>query len=372
MFHSAPEGPQSDPFVPNAPGIPPAPPNSILCTPNGGRPIIATSATRFVLEEDIVSTSGENAGGAQRDCSPGRPLEPQELADWRIGALTLDQRASLWKGVTELFGRSGLHMVDPIVVAQALRVFADVYVRRSEELSEAADRELEAGKGSWMLDAYLRNIKRTSPKSTVAAATAPPTTEPPAPAWTSPAAPAAPRDDTFIVDPDIKPKSLAPEQKRAKRESYCPDQGFGAFPDEIAEEGGPERSVYLMGIRWDGVTHGASQDDDRREGYFISERKAGPWRWVLWRCAWEDNYSAWVWSSAGAASWSVTDRVEAGREMIRRLWSSWGASKPAEVEDNGLIPWADVHALVEDVFGGFAGGCNEDDEEEDEEEEDET
>ncbi|MDO8945051.1 MAG: hypothetical protein Q7U75_17855, partial [Desulfobacterales bacterium] len=101
-----------------------------------------------------------------------------------------------------------------------------------------------------------------------------------------------PLDARFIVDPDIRPRSLAPEQRRAKRSSYYATQGFGAFPDEISQEGGPDRSVYLLGARWEGISHMASQEDDMRDGYFISARKTGPWRWILWRCSWDDNESA--------------------------------------------------------------------------------
>ena len=61
----------------------------------------------------------------------------------------------------------------------------------------------------------------------------------------------APLDACFIVNPDISSRSLAPEQRRAKRSSYYADQGFEAFPDEISQEGGPDRSVYLMGARWE-------------------------------------------------------------------------------------------------------------------------
>lgn len=160
-----------------------------------------------------------------------------------------------------------------------------------------------------------------------------------------------PLDACFIVNPDISHRSLAPKQRRAKRSSYYPEQGFGAFPDEISQECGPDRSVYLMGARWEGETGMASQQDDMRDGYFISARKTGPWRWVLWRCSWDDNESAWWWSSAGATSWSTTDPAAAGSEMIRRLWASWGSQgAPEEIDEFGLIDRFDIERLVDDVF----------------------
>ncbi len=160
-----------------------------------------------------------------------------------------------------------------------------------------------------------------------------------------------PPDARFVVDPDIEARSMALEQRRAKRSTYYPDAGFGAFPTEIGEEGGPDKSAYLMGARWEGVTHVLSQEDDMKDGYFVSARNAGPWRWVLWRCSWDDNESAWWWSSAGATSWATNDASAAGREMILRLWASWASQgRPTETDDLGLMNRNEIADLVAQAF----------------------
>ena len=162
-----------------------------------------------------------------------------------------------------------------------------------------------------------------------------------------------PPDAVFVVNPSIGPEtSSAPEEIRASEdEDYCPEQGFDVFPWEIADEGGPDGSVYLMGAQWEGVTHVVRQQDDMRDGYFVSARKEGPWKWVLWRCTWDDNYSAWSWEASGATSWDTKDPAAAGREMVLRLWQSWrDQGPPSDTDYRGLLDGEAVADLVTEAF----------------------
>ena len=161
----------------------------------------------------------------------------------------------------------------------------------------------------------------------------------------------APASAHFVVNPRIVALTSAPEEVRAgEDENYCPHPGYGVFPEEIAAEGGPDGSTYLMGAQWEGVTRMAQQEDDMRDGYFIAARKEGPWRWVLWRCSWDDNWSAWSWSAAAATTWDTTDAAAAGREMVLRLWRSWEDQGAPSAVEGGLLDGQAGWALSSKAF----------------------
>jgi len=159
-----------------------------------------------------------------------------------------------------------------------------------------------------------------------------------------------PREDVvFSLEPKVEAVSAAPEQLRAEEEGYRADAGYGVFPWEIAEEGGPDGAVYLMGALWSGVTHVAYQEDDDKHGYFIAKREGEDWRWVLWRCAWDDNMSNWYWADDAATDWATDDPVAAGEQMIRRVWTNWvehGNTDPPLECDPGLIDHATMSEMI--------------------------
>lgn len=164
--------------------------------------------------------------------------------------------------------------------------------------------------------------------------------------------------------PDNEPKVLAPEQVRALEDDYEPQRGYGPFNDEMAEEGGPDGSVFVVGARFEGITGMARQGEDERHGYFIGKGSTPLWQWVLWLCSWDDEYGCWNWCAAAATSVACEDPSKAAEVLLRAFWTKWAVdqdmSAPEEFETSGLLSWTSVSEIISEVF------VSQDDDEEEE------
>ena len=192
--------------------------------------------------------------------------------------------------------------------------------------------------------------------------------------------PEAALDTVFAINPEIEPALLAPEQVRQRlaaearenevddEEGYSPTSPDGAFCFELAIEDGPDGSRYAGGARWGGVMHMAYQEDEDRNGFFIGRSRTPEWRWVLWHCFWDDDNSDWFWSAAVASTMGTDDPAEAAEEMLRQLWLKWASwnkdEPPVEIDVEGLLGWAKVRAISDEVFGPPQESPDDEDEEE--------
>lgn len=163
-----------------------------------------------------------------------------------------------------------------------------------------------------------------------------------------------PPDAVFKLNAEVVAKTPAPEQLRAQEDDYECDPGYETFPTEIAQEGGPDGAICLMVAMWEGPTRGPYEELPDRHGYFIAHYAEGPWRWVLWRCGWDDGNSVWYWTDDVATDWATDDAAASGEALIRRVWAHWVAhghgDRPVDYE-GWMIDTGTVYDMVAEVFG---------------------
>lgn len=157
--------------------------------------------------------------------------------------------------------------------------------------------------------------------------------------------------------PSINAVIPAPEEVRAKKKNYRPDRSWGAFSAEIASEGGPDRSIFILGAKFEGIVSANGQGDNERHGYFIGTGTVPLWNWVLWLCSWDDEFEVWAWCAVAAIS-ADCSQGEAAQKLLRAFWVDWSKSQdmvaPEEVDATGILHPDIVDQIIATVFGDDA------------------